>query len=408
MVQTAWLVRDSSMASPQLQLWDQIVAVIKECGMPMKSIDIARKIGGKVTKKSVNVELYRHRDVVFMATESPPMWQLKLLRAGQVSSVAPDSQTITSSNAEVTSFHVKEASTMVAAVTLTDKDESLGQVSSMPVLNTPVLSHVSVTPNTLSCSPSTQRSVSLPEHEARLLRVVEQSTAPLSALSIAKKVGRTTASDVNRTLYALERSGQLERITQAECDKPLWKSARINPSHVHVATRSFSEKPVALSTPNPQRNISDPVLCTTRSPDTAASNGTTPAGGGGRDDSSRCLYRREDSVGGQISFVPVLSPPNEVSAPLVETSGQVGIPEACAQSHLASDQSSLIQNLNSLKLKIMELLGRRTDLPTGDIKDELGLETRTPAMAALQELEEEGKVRSREDRASGLSFWSLK
>ena len=55
----------------------------------------------------------------------------------------------------------------------------------------------------------------------QVLQTLSGATDGLTAIRLSKAVGRTTAKEVNPTIYALQRAGKVET-TSKDASKPIW------------------------------------------------------------------------------------------------------------------------------------------------------------------------------------------
>ena len=69
---------------------------------------------------------------------------------------------------------------------------------------------------------------SLSELEGKALEALRNSHSPLKALGVAKAIGKTTAKDVNPTLYGLEKKGLVCRHLDGQT--PMWRIAGSSPA----------------------------------------------------------------------------------------------------------------------------------------------------------------------------------
>ena len=157
--------------------------------------------------------------------------------------------------------------------------------------------------------------------EDRILGVLQGSRDPLPALTIAKQVGKKTASDVNRILYQLSQEGKICKITTPGISAPVWKIA---------GTTIFpSDDPPPMRGDRQQSANANPAQY-------------SQAGIGGD-----VLYRKTESEG-KITFSEVHRPadntPNVI--PVIET---VGGPHSIQESSIASPSTATPQEVRPIQ-----------------------------------------------------------
>ena len=154
----------------------------------------------KVEKKAVNKILHDKSTRCFTKLkDSPPLWQYK------------DEQSATTA----TSPSATPSTACTALNTSTDTEPDVVVRKKEEVI----------------CDSPSKKEKLKPD----VLEVLSESTVPLSALQIAKKVGHTTAGDVNPTLYALKEDGKVVRIV----DKWTLASHTPNVSSLSTATQDL-------------------------------------------------------------------------------------------------------------------------------------------------------------------------
>lgn len=407
-------------------LLDRIQAVLRESGRPMRAIDIARKLCGadgadeSEMKKRVNKVLYAQQSSgeVVMVSKSPPKWQLGPSKAGQTSSpatvgktpptgvpVSSDAAAIESDTAKMalaspTSPHdhrgpgTPPTQTRDASVPPSTSHSSTAvAISQPPPVDTTVVADTPSRGETPSTSSGSET-----ELEASIRRVLNEAGAGMTALSIAKAVGRRKASDVNPVLYSLQERGAVRKVKEAGSPRPIW----LLPTHGSSSPSPVTHHPTDGSPgtrprQNGEQKVRVPDAVTTASKEVAKC--------------SRRLYTREDSSGGEITFRPVATSSGENVLPQIkaeiEQEDETGSIELPSVDDKRSDPGSESQVSTELEAVILRLLGCRTTMKSSDISDELNLDTRAPILKALMKLKDDGKVNEHPNAEPDISSWSL-
>ena len=328
------------MAGSEEELKQRIIQLFREQGTPSSDgngLELPLKEIWqplKVDKKAVNRILHdKHTSCFTKIKDSPPLWRYK------------DEQTATT----VTSPSVTPSTAAYAALNVsTDTEPNV------------VVKKKEVTADSEADSPSKKEKL-----KPDILGILKESTAPLTALQIAKKAGYTTAGDVNPTLYALRDEGKVTKIE----DK--WTIASNTPN---VSSLSSATQDLHLD------NI--------------------PMQVGGKK-----LYTKEDVVeGGRQThiFREVLTedvtkkPENSDEVDVSNQTGSVPTKPGPLDNEMVGLTLSLFDdpNKSELALKIIDILRASGDTPLddADIFSKLNHSTRLETRPVLESLELNGLV----------------
>ncbi len=173
-------------------LVDKIKHVLQREGRKLNALEIRRALESILPKSDINQCLFSNQNIFLKSNEQPPRWSL----------LSPSQTTV-------------------------DATSSKYVLPGLPTLDIGASPMAEVFNNPTTSGPSQPAAASSNETlEDKILGILQNTTDPLPALTVAKQVGLKTAKQVNPTLYKIEKEGKIKSTKIPGTTRPVWAISR--------------------------------------------------------------------------------------------------------------------------------------------------------------------------------------